>query len=123
VVTEQVKRMQVALRECGFKRGEFQVRAEARRKTDRYGSGRRYTEFGPAHAITAWRAGDEVVARAFEKRQEIAAKGYGVCVYEGDGRVAMITVHDLRYQEEPYIVRRAHADGQYREKVDVAVGE
>lgn len=115
MVTEQVKRMQEALRECGFKRGQFQVQAE---RTTRQRDGHRHTEFGPAHAITSSKAGKEIAALAFVQRHEIASKGYGVLVYESEvGTISFVTVHDLRYNEEPYIVRRAHADGQYREPV------
>lgn len=113
MVTDQVRRMQEALRECGFKRGDFTVRAE---RTIRQRDGRRTTTFGRAHANTRW-ADREIAALAVEHRHEIAAKGYGVLVYEGDEGVSFVTVHDLHYQEEPYIVRRAHNDGQYVERV------
>jgi hypothetical protein len=116
MITEQVRRIQAGLRACGFKRGEFQVRAERTRKTDR-SSGMRYTEFGPAAGITNGRAGREVVERAFEQRFALRDQGFNVVVYEQeDGRVAWIIVSEPRYRQEPSIYRRAHTPDQWEEK-------
>jgi len=116
VITEQVKRINAGLRACGFKRGDFQVRAQRTRKTDRsYGT--RYTEFGPASGITSGKRPREVTERAFEQRFALREQGFDVSICEQeDGRVAWIIVSEPRYRQEPRIYRRVHTPDQWEER-------
>lgn len=124
MVTEQVKRIQAVLRECGFKRGEWTVRAERKHKRDRSNRGARYIEFGPAHATPSYKGRadhDAVVARAMECRWRFVDLGLVVTVFEGDDNISFVLLTEPRFREEPHIVRRAHNYGEYVEKRPMAV--
>lgn len=114
MVTEQVKRLNGMLRECEFKRGEFSVQAERKRRTDRT-SGHRYTEFGRATGITRSR---EAAERAFEQRHQLAAAGLVVQVWEtSDGHVSFLTVREPEYRwGKPGVWRCVGGQDAYQEK-------
>lgn len=112
MVTEQVKRLNGMLRECGFKRGDFSVQADRKRKTDR-SNGRKYTEFGRATGITV---GREAAVRAFEQRFALADAGLVVQVWENGDHVSFVMVREPDSRAgKPGVWRKVGLDG-YLEK-------
>lgn len=110
MVTEQVKRIQVALRAAGFKRGDFRVRAEITRKRDRT-TGMRYSEFGSAVATSSRRGVVQEVIDGGGER--IVAQGMAVEVITAPdwGMEPFIAVAEPKYlgngkYEEPRMVTR-----------------
>lgn len=110
MITEQVRRIQVALRAAGFKRGDFRVRAEITRKRDRT-TGRRYSEFGSAVA-TSSRQGvvQEIIDGGGER---IVAQGMAVEIITAPewGLTPFVAVAEPKYlgsgkYEEPKVVTR-----------------
>lgn len=101
MVTEQVKRMKARLREAGFKRGDFTVRAEIARKRDR-STGLRYSEYGEALGTSR---GRRVVEECVEHggAQRIAEAGLvveiiGGTLASGTEITPFIAVREPRYR-------------------------